>query len=221
MSRSKKSKLRPKGAGAKLLALLVGLAILGMFLGEGAAWAIPEPSSPAPPLAETEKPAPAEAEQEVEEYVFDPSRIPDPFLSYLVKRVAAEQQQAEEERLRAEEEERKLAAAEEALKQKKRAAAEKLQAMKEPRTELQRFELTQLTLTAIVNTGTRGYAMVRDPTGRGFVLKDGTLIGKNGGRIGRISIQEKKVVIEEPYLEDEIHIKFRPVEMKLPDEYFE
>ncbi len=93
--------------------------------------------------------------------------------------------------------------------------------MKLPQTELQRLTLSQLTLTAIVQAEATEWAMVRDPKGRGFVLKKGTRIGTNGGVVFKIASQEKKVIIKEPYLEDGLHIKYKPVEMKMPDQVYE
>lgn len=156
---------------------------------------------------------------------FDPGKIPDPFLSYLVKRGQQASAKAEEERRRrldAEESlRRQKRAAEERLKRQKLAAAEMLKSLKEPKTELQKLGLSQLTLTAIVKAGDGAWAMVRDESGRGFVLKKGTHIGTNGGVVSRIAITEKKIIIKEPYLEKGLHIKYKPVEMELPDQVYE
>lgn len=145
---------------------------------------------------------------------FDPGRIPDPFLSYLVKR-------GQELSAKTQDDKKKALEAEERLKQQKLAAAEKLKALKKAKTELQKMGLSQLTLTAIVKAGDVAWAMVRDSTGRGFVLKKGTYIGTNGGVVSRIAITEKKIIIKEPYLEKEIYIKYKPVEMELPDQVYE
>ena len=145
---------------------------------------------------------------------FDPGKIPDPFLSYLVKRGQQTSAKTEDER-------KKKLEAEESLKQQKLAAAERLKALKEAKTELQKMGLSQLTLTAIIHAGDVAWAMVRDSTGRGFVLKKGTYIGTNGGVVSRIAITEKKIIIEEPYLEKGLYIKYKPVEMELPDQVYE
>jgi type IV pilus assembly protein PilP len=66
---------------------------------------------------------------------------------------------------------------------------------KVPLTPLQEYDISQLKLTGIITgTGEEGEnrAMVADPTGKGFILKKGTLIGRNFGRVERI---EEKVVI--------------------------
>jgi len=145
---------------------------------------------------------------------FDPDRIPDPFLSYLVKR-------GQQATAKAEEESQKQIAAEERLKREKQAAADKLKELLVARTELQKLALSQLTLTAIVQGEGKAWAMVRDPKGRGFVVKKGTRIGTAGGVVDRIARKEKKVIIKEPYLEKELYLKFKDVEMKLPDQVYE
>jgi len=54
-------------------------------------------------------------------------------------------------------------------------------------TPLQRFDLGQLELTTII-TGKFGYkALVMDPTGKGYIVTSGTLIGNNNGKVSDIS----------------------------------
>jgi len=161
-----------------------------------------------------EIPLPAYKDLRPQKQPFDPDRIPDPFLSYLVKRGQQATAKAEEESL-------KQIAAEERLKREKQAAADKLKELLVARTELQKLALSQLTLTAIVQGEGKAWAMVRDPKGRGFVVKKGTRIGTAGGVVDRIARKEKKVIIKEPYLEKELHLKFKDVEMKLPDQVYE
>jgi Tfp pilus assembly protein PilP len=67
-----------------------------------------------------------------------------------------------------------------------------------PRTPLERIALGQLKLTAVV----RGdsdllLAMVEDARGKGYILRMGTYVGENGGRVSRIS--ENRVIVEEPH----------------------
>lgn len=172
-----------------------------------------------------EIPEPVYKEMRPEKTPFDPGKIPDPFLSYFVKRGQQATAKAEDEREKKLESEESLKrqklAAEERLKQQKLAATEKLKALKEARTELQKMGLSQLTLTAIVQAGDVTWAMVRDESGRGFVLKKGTHIGTNGGVVSKIAITEKKIIIKEPYLEKDLYIKYKPVEMELPDQVYE
>lgn len=86
-----------------------------------------------------------------------------------------------------------------------------------PRTPLQEYDLSQLTLTAIVyleNGNNR--AMVRDSAGKGFTLKKGTYIGKRGGRVK--AIQMDRLIIEEPMRLYGDEKKTREVVMKMPRE---
>ena len=144
--------------------------------------------------------------------------LPDPFLSYLVRQVRNEAALREKNRLDAE---NKLKQEQQKLAKMKAAAAEKLRRMREPRTELQKLNLAQLTLTAIIQDGTKSWAMVRDKKGMGYILKKGTAIGTMGGRVAKISGVQKKVIVNEPYLEKELHIKYKPKVIELPDEVFE
>lgn len=148
-----------------------------------------------------------------DEYRIDLKRLPDPFLSYFIRReqLASEEAEAAKQKQQAEEAR---------LERKKREARQRLEDLKKPRTELQTLGLSQLTLTAIIQSKTGNWAMVRDPKGMGYILKEGTRIGTNGGVVSRIAINEKKVVIKEPYIDKEIHIKYKPVEMELPDDLY-
>jgi len=64
-------------------------------------------------------------------------------------------------------------------------------------TELQKFELDQLKLVAVVTRIATPYAMVEDPNGKGHTLVRGTLIGKHFGQISQI--REDCVVVKEDY----------------------
>ena len=64
-------------------------------------------------------------------------------------------------------------------------------------TELQKFEIDQLKLVAIVSRIATPYAMVEDPAGKGHTLTRGTLIGKNWGRVAQI--KPDCVIIKEEY----------------------
>ena len=64
-------------------------------------------------------------------------------------------------------------------------------------TELQRFQIDQLKIAAIITGRATPYAMVEDPTGKGHTLTRGTLIGKNYGRVA--AINPDCVVVKEEY----------------------
>jgi type IV pilus assembly protein PilP len=64
-------------------------------------------------------------------------------------------------------------------------------------TPLQRFDISQLKLVAIISTSHGNVALVEDTTGKGYVLKKGTWIGKNDGKVTKIL--KDKVIVEEVY----------------------
>lgn len=66
---------------------------------------------------------------------------------------------------------------------------------REPQTELEKFELDQLTVVATITGVANPMAMVQDPKGLGHMVRRGTLIGRNGGRVQRI--HSDGVVIEQ------------------------
>lgn len=68
-----------------------------------------------------------------------------------------------------------------------------------PRTPLERIALGQLKLTAVIMADTREMvlAMVEDSRGKGYVIREGTYIGEDGGRVSRIL--PNKVLVEEPH----------------------
>ena len=64
-------------------------------------------------------------------------------------------------------------------------------------TPLQKFDISQLKLVAIISTSQGNVALVEDATGKGYVLKKGTWIGKNDGKVTKIL--KDKVIVEEVY----------------------
>lgn len=151
---------------------------------------------------------------------YTPKKKTDPFLSYLIKtqRSLNELEEARKQKLAREREQKRRL---------KLAAEEKLRSLREPKTDLQRLDLSQLTLTAIIKAKDQAWAMVRDQKGTGYVLKKGTHIGKKGGVVDKIVLEarktpfgkeySRKVIIKEPYLYKEIYIRYKPVEMEMVD----
>ncbi|KAF0123632.1 MAG: type IV pilus assembly protein PilP [bacterium] len=78
---------------------------------------------------------------------------------------------------------------------------------------LQRYNFSQLKLIGIIWRNDKNMAMVEDPEGRGYVLKKGTLIGENNGRV--INILKDRVIIEEVYRNNSGKIKTRTASLKL------
>jgi type IV pilus assembly protein PilP len=64
-------------------------------------------------------------------------------------------------------------------------------------TPLQKFDISQLKLVAIITAPGGNIALVEDVTGKGYFLKRGTWIGKNDGKVTKIL--KDKVIIEEVY----------------------
>jgi type IV pilus assembly protein PilP len=66
-----------------------------------------------------------------------------------------------------------------------------------PQTPLEQIDLGQLKLVAIVASASGNRALVEQSTGKGYILKAGTYVGLNSGKVVEISID--KVTIEEEY----------------------
>lgn len=64
-----------------------------------------------------------------------------------------------------------------------------------PLTPLQKFELSDLNLVAIIKTDQKASALLQDPTGFGYIVKEGMLVGKNDGIIKKIN--GRSITIEE------------------------
>lgn len=145
-------------------------------------------------------------------YRYDSTGKPDPFLSYLTKR---------HELIRNLEDQRR----------KEVDALNTLRSMQEVRTELQKFDITQLNLASIISGSHGTWAMVVDPTGVGHVIKKDSLIGKNGGIVDQIirkierteygSKYIRKVIIKEPYISKEGNIDYKSVDMDLINPYYD
>jgi len=66
-----------------------------------------------------------------------------------------------------------------------------------PATPLQKFDISQLRLVAIITTSEGNIALVEDATGKGYFLKKATWIGKNDGKVTKIL--KDTVIIQEVY----------------------
>ena len=80
-------------------------------------------------------------------------------------------------------------------------------------TPLERFDLTQLTVTAIVWGVDPPRALLRDPAGKGYIVVEGTIVGKNKGRI--IAIEDNLVRVKETYVDALGRAATKSVEMRL------
>lgn len=148
------------------------------------------------------------------DYVYDPQGKTDPFDPFIVKKSAQITQLEKSSQ----------------YDQELQEVLEKLKALKQTRTELQTIPLAAVSLTSIIKTDEKVAAMVKGPKGgKGYLLKKGTYIGTNGGVVEKIIDEERmtdlgkqqirKVVIKEPYLDDQRKISYRNVELKMPGSF--
>jgi type IV pilus assembly protein PilP len=56
-----------------------------------------------------------------------------------------------------------------------------------PHEELENFDLSTLQLVAVMRMGKRRVAMVQDSTGKGYMVRVGSYMGKNNGRVKKIT----------------------------------
>lgn len=66
-----------------------------------------------------------------------------------------------------------------------------------PLTPLQRYEVSQLKLVAVMSISGGNVALIEDSSGKGFFLKAGTPVGKNDGKV--VKILKDRVIIEETF----------------------
>ena len=78
---------------------------------------------------------------------------------------------------------------------------------------LQRFDLSQLTVTGIVWANEKPRALIEDPTGKGYVVQTGAPIGKNRGRVVRIA--DNVVTVKETYVDSTDQATTTEVDMYL------
>ena len=78
---------------------------------------------------------------------------------------------------------------------------------------LERFDLSQLEVTGIVWHMDIPRALVKDPTGKGYIVNEGTAVGKNKGRIVRI--EDNMLVVKETYVDFQDRATTKEVELKL------
>ena len=90
------------------------------------------------------------------------------------------------------------------------------QRARESLSPLERYEIGQLKLVGIIWDVKEPKAMVEDATGLGYIVKPGTPIGPNEGKVK--AIKPTEVVIEESYIDFYGAKKSREVGMKLPVE---
>ena len=89
----------------------------------------------------------------------------------------------------------------------------KPKAPERPRTPLEKLDLGQLKLTAIVTTKNQRRALVEEASGKGYVVEIGTKIGLERGSV--VEIEEDRIVIEHQGEDDFGKAESRKRELKL------
>lgn len=75
------------------------------------------------------------------------------------------------------------------------------------------YELGQLSIVAVVWDTGRPRALISDPSGRGFIIHEGSQIGKNSGRV--IHIGDNLVLVKETYVDYEGNQSTKDVELRI------
>ncbi len=66
-----------------------------------------------------------------------------------------------------------------------------------PKTPLEKIDLGQLKLVAIITAQVGNRALVEESSGKGYIIKEGTYIGLNSGKV--VGIKADKVLVEEEF----------------------
>ncbi|HOP47285.1 MAG TPA: pilus assembly protein PilP [Desulfobacteraceae bacterium] len=184
------------------------LIIVFVLVGSGSSYAAPDivfkDSRPEKDLTEKKEEA---------AYVYNPAGKTDPFAPFITKQEKSlkdfKSERGAEKGTRLSPEIRDL-----------------LNELKRPQTELQRIEISELTLTSIIKGKDKVWAMVSDSKGRGYMLEKGSFIGTQGGVVERIICEEKdtdfgmesirKIIIKEPFINSDKNLEYKSIEMKMP-----
>ena len=79
---------------------------------------------------------------------------------------------------------------------------------------LQQFEVTEFELVGIVSGASGNQALIQDASGKGYLIKVGTPIGKSQGRV--VAIADRRILIEEKIKDFLGREKSRTVTLKMP-----
>jgi len=80
-------------------------------------------------------------------------------------------------------------------------------------TALEKIDLSQLKLTGIILAASGNKALVREASGRGHVISEGTYIGIHRGRVA--GVLKDKVIVKEKMKDQKERFFFRETELKL------
>ena len=93
-------------------------------------------------------------------------------------------------------------------------ASKKKRKKRVPRTPLERIALSQLKLTGIIQASSGNRALVQESSGKGYIIKRGTYIGLNAGKV--TEIRGDVVIIEEEVENVMGKVSTRQKKLKLP-----
>ena len=82
-----------------------------------------------------------------------------------------------------------------------------------PRTPLEKIDLSQLKLVGIVTASSGNKALVEESNGKGYVIRKGTYIETNAGKV--IQIESNKVIVAEEYEDVVGNVTLRNKELTL------
>jgi type IV pilus assembly protein PilP len=87
---------------------------------------------------------------------------------------------------------------------------------RKPLTPLERVNLSQLTLVGIIRSPSGNRALVQETSGKGYVVKKGTYIGTNSGKI--VQILKDTIIIEEESedIYGKVSITKKPIKLQKP-----
>jgi type IV pilus assembly protein PilP len=72
-----------------------------------------------------------------------------------------------------------------------------LRKKRDPQSPLEKIDLGQLKLVAIIAAPSGNRALVEESSGKGYILRQGTYVGLNSGKVVDIAID--KVMVEEEF----------------------
>ena len=88
--------------------------------------------------------------------------------------------------------------------------------LREPRrplTPLEKVDLSQLKLVAIVRASSGNIALVEEASGKGYVIKKGTYIGTRSGKVGKIL--PDRIIVEQESEDFSGKVSVHEIEVKL------
>jgi type IV pilus assembly protein PilP len=102
----------------------------------------------------------------------------------------------------------------EKVKPKAPAAKKAEKRQRVPRTPLEKIDLSQLKLSAVIQAPSGNKALVEEASGKGYVVTKGTNIGINWGKV--VEIQLDRIIVEEEVQDVLGNWKKQKRELKLP-----